>query len=264
MTLFKSKSRYQTGQIRKKRKPAKIQTLQFYIVRENGTPLPLQNKPWFLWAIAAFVAISLLSVAGTARLAATVADSILASERLAQKLASLHQRHDIFKNSADLLMARIVVAKERANDQQVLAPPKAVKKQEPQTLAVSPPKPAEEAPGRSVDVRDFHISHNKEGKTLKVEYSLVNTQEEGAPVSGRAYVVLGEKPALVSDIHRKRSSRNKLTSGNPFSIQRFKRIEFSVGDDVLEKEFQSAFVFVFTGTGELLIEKQWDIDIQPS
>ena len=264
MKRYSAGHRYDTGEMWKKRKPAKIQTLQFYIIRENGTPLPLQNKPGFLWMVAVFIAISLLSVAGTARLATWATDSTMEIDRLEQELVSLHHRHNVSTNSRDLLLARVVVAEERANAHRKPVKPETVTGRKHKIASDSLPQSVEEAMLPAVDVRDFQISHDKESKTLKVEYSLINTQEKGEPVSGRAYVVLGEKPVIVSDIHRKRSRKNRLTSGNPFSIQRFKRIEFLVEDDILEKEFQSASVFVFTGTGELLIEKQWTVDIQPS
>lgn len=264
MTRYHAGHRHDTRELLKKRKPVKIQTLQFYIIRENGTPLPLQNKPGFLWMVAIFIAVSLLSVAGTAKLAAWAADSTLEIDRLEQKLVSLHHRHNISTNSRDLLLARVVVAEERANARREPIKPTPTVERKQKTVSDPLPRLVEEALLPAVDVRDFQISHDKESKTLKVEYSLINTQGKGEPVTGRAYVVLGEKPKVVSDIHRKRSSRNRLTSGNPFSIQRFKRIEFSVEDDILKKEVQSASVFVFTGTGELVIEKQWTIDIQSS
>jgi hypothetical protein len=119
------------------------------------------------------------------------------------------------------------------------------------------PKPA-------VAVEDFVLSHDRTNRTLTVKYKLINRSGAQTPVQGRAYVVLGSPPTSVADVHRKRRRGNRLTSGSPFSIRRFKEIEFSVGDQVLKKEFQNASVIVFTGNGKVLLQKRYDVDITSS
>jgi len=262
--------RYYDGKRWSKRKSLRKKTLQFYIIRENGTPLPLQDRSAFLWAVAVFVAVSLLSLAGTAWLASGVMDTVLVSERLENDLARLERQHTHLNEKKELLMAQVVVANERAGGKSRLASLAAAKPTQP-TLDGNRTKRIEKGAVQAtikeepvVDVRDFVISHDRQSKTVSVGYSLVNTLGKGEPVSGRAYVVLGETPERVHDIHRKRNRNNRLASGNPFSIQRFKRIEFRIADDILKKPYQSASVFVFTGNGELLLEKQWEVDIQSS
>lgn len=126
---------------------------------------------------------------------------------------------------------------------------------------------SEAAPEMKVDVRDFKVSHDPVQKLLNIQFRLKNVNVDAGAVSGRTFVVLKNDRHGAEDILAF-PRRVTLVDGKPgqirrgryFSISRFNIVKFKDAYDAPPKPFNRATVFVYSGAGDLLLEKRFLIE----
>jgi predicted component of type VI protein secretion system len=203
---------------------------------------------------------------------------------------------ETLRHEKEVLMARLVIAESKANksgaedrqsqgeknttgqitpkpqaaakepadkvDQKVPPPPQTA---QPKPLPEETPKPA---PVLSVAVENFSVIYEPESENLNVQFKIKNTSPQSQPVSGHTVVVLKNDDlpiqewlvmpavAMVGDT----PSGNK---GKTFSIQRFRTMNFTFKAPDNFDEFQTAVVYVFLKSGELLLEEDFPVTLPP-
>ena len=134
----------------------------------------------------------------------------------------------------------------------------------------TPPEKEEVEPAISVAVENFTVSRESGNDNLNAQFKIKNTSKGTNPprADGRIVVVLkgedlrtdqwlvmpsvglvGEKPS---------GKRGKI-----FSIQRFRTMNFTSKAPHHSHQFETAAVYVFTKTGELLLEQDFSIKLPP-
>ena len=194
-------------------------------------------------------------------------------------------RHEI-----EILMARLVraeaktkenVAEERqipqekkvaqptATPPQVASKPKPVKTVEKKSAVpqAAPPKPApaetdEAEPVISVAVENFKVSRESGNKNLNAQFKIKNTSTAPQRAAGRIVVVLKGDDLqvdqwLVMPAVALAGDKPSGKRGKSFSIQRFLTMNLTSKAPHYADQFQSAAVYVFTSTGELLLERDF-------
>ena len=123
--------------------------------------------------------------------------------------------------------------------------------------------PEEVKPEIKVDVLDFQVRHEPEQKLLNVQFRLKNVNVEAGAVSGRTFVVLQNDEYAENEILT--IPKVRLVDGKPerihrgryFSISRFNIVNFKRAYETPPQELSSATVFVYSGAGDLLLEKHF-------
>jgi|GEM_PF-446309 len=136
-----------------------------------------------------------------------------------------------------------------------------VKREAPPTVT-----PEEVKPEIKVDVRDFRVRHAPEQKLLNVQFRLKNVNVEAGAVSGRTFVVL--KSDRDAETGFLTIPKARLVDGKParihrgryFSISRFNVVKFKSTYEAPPRTLNSATVFVYSGAGDLLLEKHFAIE----
>lgn len=216
---------------------------------------------------------------------------IMDNHGLKDELKSLNSRIDNLRHEKDILMTRLVVAESKA--QQILAdhaetsiPDKSVN-QDPgpaqemgeKTHAAlnktKPPssrqdesqqKPNSGVAGLSVAVEDFRVSDRFDENRLKVMFKVKNTSPNSQRVSGHAIVVLkGENTSWLpipwmSLVDGRPTGKHR---GHSFGINYFKTMRLSTRVPKSPEKFQTATIFIFTRQGQLLLEKEYPVNLPP-
>jgi hypothetical protein len=200
------------------------------------------------------------------------------------------------RHEKEILMARLVLAESKvkaslAEDRQSQAEKKPAdqisqksqpapkietvtdNKKMPAVPEATQPKPAplesgDTEPVFSAAVENFKVSRELDSANLNAEFKIKNISPGDQKLAGHAVVVLkGDDlpkhkwlvmPAvgLVGD---KPSGRR----GKKFSIQRFRTMNFTSRAPNHSDEFRTAVIFVFSKTGELLLEQDFAVKLPP-
>ena len=219
--------------------------------------------------------------------------SILQEKNLLEsKFQELTEQNQELRHERDILLTRLVVAESRTLEKQDSAPerqsdeePPAQTEQETSDAESSDPpamttmnngdqiqvnaQPDSESKeaGLSVAIEDFKLSAKSGNNSLRVRFKLKNTSSDSQHVSGHAIVVLkGEKiqenqwvslPGI-SLIGGKPTGRQQ---GNAFGIKNFKIMRFTANKSRSPELFQTASVYIFSKTGELLLEQDFPVKL---
>jgi len=125
---------------------------------------------------------------------------------------------------------------------------------------------SEVKPEIKVDIRDLKVQHDPELNLLNVQFRLKNINLEAGAVSGRTFVVLetdqddGENSLTFPKVTLVDGKPAQIHLGRYFSISRFNIVKFKSVYEQDPKPFNSATVFVYSGTGDLLLEKRFLIE----
>ena len=121
---------------------------------------------------------------------------------------------------------------------------------------------------KTVEVENLVVSHESSTKTLRVRFDLRSVDPNVNPVEGRTVVILktGDQNynnwltlPFVPLVSGKPAS---TTTGRTFLISRFKTVKFSVAGQNNPNRFKNATVFVFSKTGETLMEKDFTVEVK--
>ncbi|MBC8199250.1 MAG: hypothetical protein ISS67_02780 [Desulfobacterales bacterium] len=205
------------------------------------------------------------------------------NKNLSSALDISRQKVMSLRDEKDLLMVRLVVAeskiKNKDADMSLDTDPsvetEADSEKVDKTASLPNKKQVEEKTAftrsekfKKTTVEDFIVLFEPDTAALKVEFKIVNTSQNAQPVSGHAFVIL--KQSEVDQKSWLTFPSVPLASGKPtlfkkgqhFSISRFKTMKFKTQNKVDPKQFKTATVFVFTTTGELLLEKSFPVEIK--
>jgi len=215
---------------------------------------------------------------------------------LHNRLGDSERQVDKLRHEKEILMARLVLAEEKTKENvsgerqiqekmmvaepaaplpQVTPKPEPVKtdqKKPPVPRETQPePEPAEtdEAePVISVAVANFKISRESQNQNLNAEFKIRNTSPEPQRVEGYAVVVLKgddlqKDQWLVIPAVGLAGERPSGKRGNSFSIERFRTMSFTSKAPDYSDQFETASVYVFAKTGELLLEQDFSVNLPP-
>ena len=271
----------------KRAKPDNRWTLLF--IGDHGRVITLNRFKGFVLLTAFGFA---LAVAGIIFLYYHNRNVIKNNQELHSSLDIVEKRLKALRHEKDILMARLVLAESRVkeslgekNQKQPQKPPesgslekssedkrpaeaevkrKILAAQAPIKAKVEPEPPN---PNLSVDVADFNITPQVDTKNLKIQFKVKNTSPNSQRVSGHAMVVL--KGETLQPKKWRAVPRMPLVDGKPTGVQRghgfainyFRTMRFTTDVPPSPDQFNTATVYVFTRSGELLLEKNFPLEI---
>ena len=176
-----------------------------------------------------------------------------------------------------LIPQKTKVAQPIATSPQVASKPKPVKTVEKKSTvpqaALPGPTPVETDENElviSVALENFQVSRESGNKNLNAQFKIKNTSKGPAPqkVAGRIIVVLKGDDLqvdqwLVMPAVGLAGEKPSGKRGKSFSIQRFRTMNLTSIAPNYSDQFQSAAVYVFAKTGELLLEQDFSVNLPP-
>jgi hypothetical protein len=229
-------------------------------------------------------------------------DTIAKNKELQKFLEKSKTQIETLRHEKEVLMARLVIAESKAKNniaesrknqgeidstnptapkpQSVLKEPGAKKEplekeeqKNPPVATVAQPKPLavetdKVAPVLSVAVEDFSISSEPNSENLNAQFKIKNTSAQSQPISGHAVVVLKgddlpKQEWLVMPAVDMIGDIPSGSKGKTFSIQRFRTMNFPFKTPDHFDAFETAVVYVFLISGELLLEEDFPVTLPP-
>ena len=212
--------------------------------------------------------------------------------QLESNLNKLEEQNRKLRHQKDILLTRMVVAESRKPEKQGIEPEQQIDEESPgqteqdttsteqsvpsavtstttegQSQVKVQPDSDPAGSGLSVAIENFKLSVKSGNNSLRVRFKLKNTSPYSQHVSGHAIVVLkGEEIQQnhwvplpgISLIDGKPTGRQK---GNAFGISNFKIMRFTASKPLSPEKFQTASVYVFAQTGELLLEQDFPVKL---
>ena len=223
-------------------------------------------------------------------------ETVAKNKELQRFLEKSKTQIETLRHEKEVLMARLVIAESKANKNsaegrqsqgkmdtadQITPKPQAVLKEPAQKVdqkippapAIIQPEPvaaetAESDPVLSVAVENFSVSYEPDSENLKAQFKIKNTSPQSQPVSGHTVIVLkgDDLPKNQWLVIPEVSMVGDMPSGKrgkTFSIQRFRTMNFTFKTPDYFDEFQTAVVYVFLKSGELLLEEDFPVTLPP-
>ena len=217
---------------------------------------------------------------------------IMEKHDLQADLEKLNNRIDTLRHDKDILMTRLVLAESRVpeslggkpkktSENKVSGQKKNNSTKENTTKHIAAKQGASPAPkqikpepnstptdsGLSVAIENFQISNRSEDNRLRVQFKIKNTSPNSRRVSGHTIVVLkGDHtnwlPIPWMPLVDGRPTG--LQRGHSFGINYFKTMRLTTQSPEFPEKYQTAAVYVFTRSGELLLEKGFPVKLPPS
>jgi hypothetical protein len=220
-------------------------------------------------------------------------DIIQEKHELESNLKKLEERMQALRHEKDIIMTRLVVAEAKVQQHRTRLPEKQTmqesipdkgendsreRKQNTQPAAQTPeagePEPAEpenednsSETGLSVAIENFRLTNSTSNNKLKVQFKIKNTSPNSQHVTGHAIVVLKGEQINQSDwlaipgmplVEGKPTGRNR---GYSFGINYFRTMRFSRSSPKNPDKYEIASLYVFTRSGELLLEQDFDVNL---
>jgi hypothetical protein len=194
------------------------------------------------------------------------------NKTLQNDMDNLRQVVTSLRNEKDILTARLIVVESRIDEnltkiQKSQSVKISEKSPETDSRASAKSTPTQTGSAVSVDVGEFIVFYEPDVNTLRVQFRLLNTGSKAQPVSGKSIVVL--KNTDQDQIKWLTMPSVPLISGKPsgkygrtFSIYNFRTMKFKVNDQAGPDQFNTATVFIFSLTGDLLLEKDFPMGIK--
>jgi hypothetical protein len=214
-----------------------------------------------------------------------------------KRIENFQNNIETLRHEKEIMMARLVLAeskiKENAaksqhsqaelnTDDQITAESQTaskietveVNKKMPSVPETTPPQPVslesrDTEPVFSVAVENFKVSRVSGSANLNAEFRIKNTSPESQKVSGHAVVVLkgNDLPKhkwLVIPAVDLVGDRPSGKRGKRFAIQRFRTMRFTSRTPGDSGAFQTAAVYIFLKTGELVLQQDFPIKLPPA
>jgi hypothetical protein len=219
-------------------------------------------------------------------------DILREKSQLEVQLKSVEEQNQKLRDERDILMTRLVLVESRiqggqesllekqveeeipATDLQVAADPEysdppALAKAENgmQNLASMQPANSPPSSGLSVAIDNFKVGHRSGSNSLRLQFKLKNTSPFSQHVAGHAIVVLKGKAVdqsewlALPDISLVDGKPTGSQQGNAFGISNFRVMKFKTRKPPSPEKFQTASIYVFTKTGELLLEQDFPVEL---
>ena len=213
-----------------------------------------------------------------------------------KRIENFQKKIETLRHEKEILMARLVLAESKAKENAPKRPQNqteistadqippesqtmskietpAVNKKMPSVAEATPPKPAalefrDTEPVFSVAVENFKVSRVSGSANVNAEFRIKNTSSESQKVSGHAVIVLkgSDLPKhkwLVMPAVSLVGDRPSGKRGKRFVIQRFRTMRFTSRAPDDSGEFQTAAVYIFLRTGELVLQQDFPIELPP-
>ena len=204
--------------------------------------------------------------------------------QLAVHLNNIEEQNRELRHERDVLLTRLVLSKSRLPDKQSNSEKQTVEESSEQNanqLAQSAPptmkptkteiqkqvnlQPDNDPPGLglSVTIENFKFFLKSGSNRLRVQFKLKNTSPYSQHVSGHAVVVLkGDEIqqhqwVSIPKISLVEGKPTGKQHGHAFGISNYKIMRFTANKAHSPDKFQTASVYVFTKTGELLLEQDF-------
>ena len=119
-----------------------------------------------------------------------------------------------------------------------------------------------------VSIDNFKVFHESQMNTLNIQFDLKNAGTDIQYITGYAFVVLKENNTdqnnwlSVPNVPLVSKRPSEINKGCRFSISRFKQVYFTTKINEPPQRFKVATVFVFSVSGELLLEKNLPVEIK--
>ena len=253
-----------------------------------------RGKPITLKRFKGIVLITLIVVSVSIFLAAGLLwwnrNILHEKNQLESQLKKLEEQNRELRHEKDILLTRLVVTESRTLKKQGSAPeiqsdeefpdlaaldtnyaeqsvPSAMTTTEVQNQIKAQPDSDSTGSGLSVAIENFKLSVKSANNSLRVQFKLKNTTPDSRHVSGHAIVVLkGEEIEQnqwvslpgISLIEGKPTGRQR---GYALGIRNFKIMRFTASKPHSSEKFQTASVYVFAKTGELLLEQDFPVEL---
>jgi len=217
---------------------------------------------------------------------------IMEKHDLQADLEKLNNRIDTLRHDKDILMTRLVLAEsrvqeslggksEKTSENKVSDQKKNDSTKENTTkqlaakqVASPAPKQIEPEPnstptdsGLSVAIENFQISNRSEDNSLRVQFKIKNTSPNSRRVSGHAIVVLKGDHTNWLPIPWMPLVDGRPTGiqrGHSFGINYFKTMRITTRSPKFPEKYQTAAIYVFTRSGELLLGKGFPVKLSSS
>lgn len=219
------------------------------------------------------------------------------NEGFRNRIENFQKKIETLRHEKEILMARLVLAESKANEnkpqrqqseaeinaeEQITPESQAESKIEGEKVdqkltsvaAAAPPRPAspesrDAEPEFSLAVENFKVSRVSGSANLNAEFKIKNTSPQSQKVSGHAVIVLkgSDLPKdkwLVMPAVKLVGDSPSGKRGKRFSIQRFRTMRFTSRAPDDSDQFQTAAVYVFSRTGELVLQQDFPVKLPPS
>ena len=218
------------------------------------------------------IAVVCLLGAGIGTLGYLYQKAVLKTEQIQDKTDNLNKVLTDLRNENEVLLARLVVAESRVEENiQKMTTDADAPSENMETESSGTPKNA--LPGvanqqqKRVSIDDIVIFHEPDMNTLQVQYKVVNSGPKDESVAGRTVVVLKTNSANPSNwlvLPKVPLKKGKPTGryGKSFSIFKFRTMKFKANDQTGPDQFNTGIVYVFSRTGELMLEKDFPVGIK--
>lgn len=254
---------------------------------------------WFRGVVTLWVSVLVLAVIASGILYYLYRHSRNNNVSLRRSLDNTQQQIVGLRSDKEVLMAQLVMAETDMERLRARMSPKSIEKapgnqQEdrakkeppsnrqviPQTAAAVPWPEGKSLPGAppadpatqekdlKVSIEELNVSHEAASDTFRAQFILRNTGPDSNLVSGYTAVIL--KKLNTQPDNWLTLPTLKLAEGVPagdkkgqyFSIARFKTVRFMVKSKMDPRQFNTATVYVFDENKDLLLEKNFSLNIQ--
>ena len=254
---------------------------------------------WFRWIVMLGVSLLVLAAIASGTLYFLYRHTRNVNMSLQRSLDNIQQQIVGFRSDKEVRMAQLVVAETEMKRLRARMGPKPVEKapgnqqkdrdkKEPRSdsqvvkqteAAVSgperkllsgnpPPGPVAQEKDPRVSIGEFNVFHEEASSTFRAQFILRNTDPDSKLISGYTAVIL--KKLNTPPDNWISLPTLKLAAGVPtgnrkgqyFSIARFKTVRFMVKSKLDSRQFNTATVYVFDADKDLLLEKNFSLNIQ--
>ena len=254
---------------------------------------------WFRWIVTLWASLLVLAAIASGTLYCLYRHTRNVNVSLQRSLDNIQQHIVGFRSDKEVLMAQLVVAETemerlrarmdpkhvekapgnrqedrgkkepRSNSQVVQQTEAAVSGSEGKSLSGDPPAdPVAQEKDLKVLIEEFNVFHEAASSTFRAQFIIKNTGPDSNLVSGYTAVIL--KKLNTPPDNWLTLPTLKLAAGVPagdkrgqyFSIARFKTVRFVVKSKMDFRQFNTATVYVFDTNKNLLLEKNFSLNIQ--
>lgn len=119
-----------------------------------------------------------------------------------------------------------------------------------------------------VSIDNFKVFHESKINTLNIQFDLKNAGTDIQYVTGYAFVILKENNVdqnnwlSVPNVPLVSKRPSEINKGRRFSISRFKQVYLTTNIKSPPQRYKTATVFVFSVSGERLLEKDLPVEIK--
>ena len=269
----------------------------FLLVGEHGQ---IKSVRKFRGLVITAVAVVVIAVIGIAGLGFLYVRGLAHNTKLNHRITELRQQVTAIQAEKEILMARLVIAETKlegepnpattasskaAPSRTATASPPGNPSTQPQGADIQPPPPVKPQARKatstqSIDlsppsaeaqigiaVEEFEAVLDTYQNILTLQYRVRNTNTDGTKVAGHTVLILSNSEQDMSTWVtlpnvKLIDGRPTGDQGQPFRIARFRVAKFTIEGYAEPDQFDTATVFVYTRNGDLILEKEFSIQIK--